>query len=324
MRSIRLLTTLAVLVLTTSVPASGAAEVTARAPVLSEGCAGAHDAATGGSLEVAGEAREWRTYLPSTYDGTTPMPLVLWLHGQGMEAASVEDWTDLVPFADEQGFLVVAPEGHAPDSGWMWEPGVADIPLTTDDRDIAFIDALLDALGENLCLDLARVYATGFSMGGHGVMALACALDERIAAVAPAAMFSDLGDGCQPQRPVPVLALSQTADEYVFWDGGLGDFLSDELPWGTTKGEEPFFQRAAWSLSELERAAAMALRNGCDPGPASEALGEGVTRLSWPCPAGGSVELVVVDGGEHGWLIDSAPASMSELMWAFFRRFAIS
>ena len=88
-------------------------------------------------------------------------------------------------------------------------------------------------------------------------------------------------------------------------------------------GEEPFFQRAAWSLSELERAEAMALRNGCDPGPESAALGETVTRMVWRCPAEGSVELVVVDGGEHGWLIDSDPASMSELMWTFFSRFAL-
>lgn len=324
MQSIRLLTILAALVLTASIPVYGATGVAERAPVPSQGCGEASEGTQGGSLEVAGETRSWRTYVPSTYAGTMPMPLVLWLHGQGMEAASVEDWTDLVPFADEQGFVVVAPEGHAPDSGWMWEPSVADIPLTTDDRDIAFIDALLDSVGEELCLDLARVYATGFSMGGHGVMALACALDDRIAAVAPAAMFSDLGEGCQPERSVPVLALSQTADEYVFWDGGLGDFLSDRLPWGSTKGEEPFFQRDAWSLSELERAEAMALRNGCDPGPESEAIAEGVTRMSWRCPADGAVELIVVDGGEHGWLIESAPASMSDLTWAFFRRFAMS
>lgn len=129
------------------------------------------------------------------------MPLVLWLHGQGMSAASVEDWTDLVPFAEEHDFVVVAPEGHDPDSGWMWEPGVADIPLTTDHRDIAFIDALLDSLGEELCLDLARVYATGFSMGGHGVMALACALGHRFAAVAPAAMFFDLGEVASRSDP---------------------------------------------------------------------------------------------------------------------------
>lgn len=68
----------------------------------------------------------------------------------------------------------------------------------------------------------------------------------------------------------------------------------------------------------------MALRNGCDPGPEREAIAEGVTRMSWRCPADGAVELIVVDGGEHGWLIESAPASMSELLWAFFSRFAMS
>lgn len=120
MRSIRLLTTLAALVLTGSMTASGATEGADRAPVPSQGCGEVSDTTQSGSLEVAGETRSWRTYVPSTYDGTAPLPLVLWLHGQGMSAASVEDWTDLVPFADEQDFVVVAPEGHAPDSGWMW------------------------------------------------------------------------------------------------------------------------------------------------------------------------------------------------------------
>jgi polyhydroxybutyrate depolymerase len=323
MRSVRLLTTLVALVLTISPPASGATQVAERAPVPSEGCGDASDAIRSDGLEVAAETRRWRSFVPTTYDGAAPLPLVLWLHGQGMSAASVEEWADLVPFAEEHDFVVIAPEGHAPDSGWMWEPDVSDIPLTTDNRDIAFIDALLDSLSEELCLDLARVYATGFSMGGHGVMALACALDDRIAAVAPAAMFSDLGAACAPERLVPVLAIAQTADDVVFWDGGLGDFLADRLPWGTTKGDEPFFQRPAWSLSELERAEAMALRNGCDPGPESEALAEAVTRMIWRCPADSPVELIVVEGGDHSWMIDTAPVSASDLMWAFFERFAL-
>jgi polyhydroxybutyrate depolymerase len=274
-------------------------------------------------LDVSGESRSWRTITPPAYDAATPLPLVLWLHGQGMDAGSVAEWTDLAQAGADDDFVVVAPQGHRPDSGWMWEPGNADIPLSYENRDVAFIAALIDQLAADLCIDLARVYATGFSMGGHGVMALACALDDRIAAVAPTAMFSDLGAACAPKRPVPVLAIAQTADDVVFWDGGLGDFLADRLPWGTTKGDEPFFQRTDWSLSELERAEAMALRNGCDPGPESEAIAEDVIRMSWRCSAASPVELIVVEGGDHSWMIDTAPVSASDLMWAFFERFAL-
>lgn len=321
-RAIHLLVVLLPMMLLLALPASAAVD---GAPVASSGCGDASAAApqARGSLEIAGEERRWRTTVPSKYDGSTPMPLVLWLHGQGMDAASVDDWTDLASAAERFGFVSVAPQGHAPDAGWMWEPATADVPLSVRNRDIAFIDALIDRLAVETCIDLSRVYATGFSIGGHGVMALACALGGRIAAVAPAAMYSDLGTACVSERPVPVLAIDQTADEYVLWDGGLGDFLSDRLPWGTTKGEEPFFTRPDWSRSAIDRVESVAVRNGCQPGPAAEPVAEAVDRLVWTCPDQADVELIVVDGGEHAWLIESAPASTSDLMWSFFERFAL-
>jgi predicted esterase len=51
--------------------------------------------------------------------------------------------------------------------------------------DVAFVDALLDTLSETYCLDLDRLYATGFSNGGMFAWQAATSLAHRFAAVAP-------------------------------------------------------------------------------------------------------------------------------------------
>jgi polyhydroxybutyrate depolymerase len=294
-----------------------------RPPMASEACGSASaDPEVSPSVEIDEGIRSLRTHIPSAHDGATPLPLIIWLHGQGMSASDMDDVTNLSDFGERHGIVVTAPQGHDPDSGWMWEPGTAEFEPGVENRDVAFIGALLDQLGSELCLDLARVYATGYSIGGHGASVLACRLSDRIAAVAAAPMFADLGDSCAASRAVPMLAFHQTGDEYVLFEGGLGDFLGDTLPWGTTKGEEPFFQRADWSVSTVDRAESIALRDGCQAGATSTPIAEGVVRLSWACPEGADVGLVVVEGGGHDWMIEGGPDT-NELMWAFLSRFAL-
>jgi polyhydroxybutyrate depolymerase len=294
-----------------------------RPPMASEACGSASaDPEVSPSVEIDEGIRSLRTHIPSAHDGATPLPLIIWLHGQGMSASDMDDVTNLSDFGERHGIVVTAPQGHDPDSGWMWEPGTAEFEPGVENRDVAFIGALLDQLGSELCLDLARVYATGYSIGGHGASVLACRLSDRIAAVAAAPMFADLGDSCAASRAVPMLAFHQTGDEYVLFEGELGDFLGDTLPWGTTKGEEPFFQRADWSVSTVDRAESIALRDGCQAGATSTPIAEGVVRLSWACPEGADVGLVVVEGGGHDWMIEGGPDT-NELMWAFLSRFAL-
>ncbi len=41
----------------------------------------------------------------------------------------------------------------------------------------------------------------------------------------------------------------------------------------------------------------IALRNGCEPEPTVEAIGDELERWTWDCPSGAEVELVTHDGG---------------------------
>src|SRR5690242_7999013 len=65
-----------------------------------------------GSLAVGGQTRSYLGHLPSGYDGTSAMPLLLALHGGGGQAKGMNGLTHLNQIADEHGFLVVYPDGY--------------------------------------------------------------------------------------------------------------------------------------------------------------------------------------------------------------------
>jgi polyhydroxybutyrate depolymerase len=146
-------------------------------------------------------------------------------------------------------------------------------------------------------------------------------------------------DGCEFERPVPVIAFHGTADTFVAFDGGLGSSVDDlPSPDGSgTLGDDATVEDAAEEAdvgpSIPEVAAAWAERNGCETTPEEEAVSGEVTAQVFPCPTGAETELYVVDGGGHTWpgsdFDDSISAivghvtheiSANELMWAFFQQ----
>ena len=139
----------------------------------------------------------WELAVPPDPRGETPLSLVIALHGGGEFYSSER----VLALAEEEGFVAVAPRDAYQDFWMMWDPQLPGYDLSLDNPDIALVDALIDQLGEELCLDLARVYATGFCVGGGGALVLGCVLDERLAAVAPVSSAFDPGDACNTSDP---------------------------------------------------------------------------------------------------------------------------
>ncbi|HEY5596077.1 MAG TPA: polyhydroxybutyrate depolymerase, partial [Candidatus Bipolaricaulota bacterium] len=88
--------------------------------LLLAGCSGWPDQAQGlqqdagdvaGTLVFDGRARTYLLHLPPAYDGTTLLPLVIFLHGGGGNAAGAVERYGLSEEADQQGFIVVYPNG---------------------------------------------------------------------------------------------------------------------------------------------------------------------------------------------------------------------
>ena len=316
MRAIRaLIIGVALLVGTTVGVGSQAGEdPTARPPIPSVGC-GSSTVVSGqypdNELEVDDLVRTWAMYVPEAHDGVTPLPL--WLHFHG--TPGVASPNAALRVARDEGFVVVAPQGFETQmgfpGGWMFGEEDTGIDLTSANPDIDLVDALIDEIGAELCIDLARVYAAGHSGGGIASSVLACVLDERIAAVAPVANPLDLGAACEPERAVPHLSVIGTGDGY--FEGLAADVWS----------EHPIPQALA-SAHHIDRTAALAQRHGCEPDPVVEFVEEGVERLTWSCPPGADVALVVIEDGTHSWQPAFAPVGdyydTSEAVWEFFEQ----
>lgn len=298
---------------------AGRSDPLSRPAIPSAGCgvSGVEPGLHSGNMEVADVDRTWELAVPSVHDGQTPLPLVVGLHG-GDEFYSS---TRLLALAEDEGFVAVAPRDAYQDWWMVWEPQLPGYDLSLGNPDIALVAALIDRLGEGLCLDLARVYATGFSIGGGGTSVLGCVLDDRLAAVAPVGGVIELGETCNTQRPVPVLAIHGIYDVDVpFEGGGPADwFLNLVMKDGSHVRDSAWGQWLMDALGSVpDTLSATAVRYGCEPEPVVEALGH-ADHYVWACPDDAAIELVAHDGG-HTWLSNTDGRKTEQLIWDFFEQ----
>jgi len=272
--------------------------------------------ATTDTIISSGEKREYLLYVSKSYDRTKPTPLVISLHTSmswPSSSMAISQW-NLV--ADENGFMVVYPEGtgFGPKS---WEMTGSETPSRMPD--VIFISELIDKLEASYNIDKTRIYANGMSNGGGMAFVLSCTLSDRIAAVGMVSAGLDPGwSWCTDHRPVPVIAFHGTADPICPYYGGRTRFGDDIFP------SVPSFM-ANW-----------ARRNRCEPNPIESAVAADVTRLQYTdCADDASVVLYTVKGEGHQWpggkpivakwLVGPYSRSIdaTRQMWAFFREHAL-
>jgi polyhydroxybutyrate depolymerase len=149
-----------------------------------------------------------------------------------------------------------------------------------------------------MCIDKARIYATGFSGGGRMTSLLGCRLGARIAAIAPVSALRWPAP-CQG-RPIPVLSFHGLADPQNTYAGRVEG------------------RNGEWIESVPEALEGWGKHNGCDsklieedpPGPLS-------TMRYVGCRAGTEVRLIRIDGLGHTWT--RREIDTTEVMWQFFK-----
>jgi polyhydroxybutyrate depolymerase len=275
------------------------------------------------TLIVGGLKRTYVVHVPKGNDSKNPIPVVLALHGATMNGPMMAWFSGLNKKADESGFIVVYPNGTGSSSSFTWNGGNCCGSATQNNvDDVAFIDALLDDLMTSYHVDTRRIYATGMSNGAIMAYRLAVELSDRIAAIAPVsgALGTEIG---HPKRPVSVLHLHGTLDEFIPFDGG--------------KGAKSTSQTDFCSVDQTIRA--WVTSNGCNRGPQVDVLSKSgdemtVTRKTHSAGKDGTeVILVVIEGGGHTWpgmrsqakILGKSALSISanDLMWKFFEKHAM-
>lgn len=175
-----------------------------------------------GSITHDAMQRDYRLYVPSVYDGSEEVPLVINLHGYTSNAFEQEIYGDFRPVADTANFIVIHPEGTLDNTGTTFWNAFGSPNETVDD--VGFVSALIDSIASEYNIDMNRVYSTGMSNGGFMSYKLACDLSYRIAAIASVtgAMIDPSLVPCNAVHPTPVMQIHGTADPTVPYLGSVG------------------------------------------------------------------------------------------------------
>src|SRR5579862_4376500 len=166
------------------------------------------------TLTFQGQPRTYLLYVPTSYKGDARVPLVFNFHGYGSNASQQMQLANFGPIADKNDFLVVAPNGQDPEHGRHWSFATSG----GLQNDITMVSALLKHLEGALCVDPARVYATGMSDGGAMTSVLACTLSDKIAAFAAVAVIIFCGNS--QNRAVAIESYAGSKDPVVPSNGG--------------------------------------------------------------------------------------------------------
>lgn len=234
---------------------------------------------------VAIPGGDYRVVLPKEWDGKSPRPLLLYLHGYGQSSGDITGDAGLVEAVTELGAILVVPDGlnHA------W----SHVGAPRHERDdLAFLHAVVDDAKRRWAVDTAKVYAAGFSIGGSMVWDLACHRPQGFAAFLPVsgAFWLPYPDRCE--GPVTLRHVHGITDTTVPMAGRtlFGKFTQGDV-------------RKSWDI--------LLAADRCPAAPLRSTREEDLTCQEWSC-GGRTLELCL-----HGDGHDMEPRYLrSGLVWA--------
>ncbi len=176
---------------------------------------------TAGTRTIGTADRPARLIVPPQHDGTTPLPILILLHGYGASATAQDAYFGTTRLARELGLYLVLPDGTLDTGGRrFWNAGACCDFGGVDVDDVAYLTDLLDQAEALVNVDPTRVYFLGHSNGGFMSYRMACELSDRITAIASLAGTEAEAVPCTPSGPVSVLHMHGTADTTILYEGG--------------------------------------------------------------------------------------------------------
>ncbi len=242
-----------------------------------------------------GQERVYRQFVPSSYDGNKPLPVVISSHGLTMTRAQEASFSDWEATADAQGIVVLFTQALGAVPTWKLD--------LDDNPDLTYIDEALARTEKDLCIDTSRVYADGISMGGMISSLMACKMSGKVTAVS---LISGIRfpEGCSPSRPVPMEVFWGRQDVILPFNGGFDiSFLSKGIvgsappqPPSTLAPEDGLFPPVESVVKKWAGA------DGCQLTPTVQQVTANVEKRTFPgCSDRAEVVFYVIADGGHSW-----------------------
>jgi len=275
--------------------------------------------------------RSYLVHVPPSYDDETDVPLVILLHGACLSGWHICEQSDMNKKADEEGFIVVYPNGAQGllisflnrvvwrgCKGLCWNAGFSGAgPYLLKVDDVGFIDAIIERMEKEYAINSSRIYIGGFSLGAFLTYYAGSRLSDKVAAIASVA--GSIGVKTpdysltipESENPLPVIIFHGLKDKGVPY--------------------EPIGQ--GWRLFSVNESVKFWVENNnCNETPiVSESENGNVTIKIYENGTNGSeVILYTVNNGEHWWFGGSLKdefydpyqeISATDLMWEFFEQY---
>lgn len=261
---------------------------------------------THGTLTFGGVDRSFRVFIPFGLRENAKVPLVVALHGGLGSGDQFALTSRFEPLAQDQGFVVVFPDGI----GATWDAGgCCGQASRTNVDDVGFLVALIDLMKREAPIDAGRVFMTGHSNGAMMSFRFGCERPELVKAIAPVAGSLEIPE-CKAGTATNMLAIHGDADQNHPIDGGHGP--------KSIAGVE---------FTSMEKTLALwTTAMGC--GDARKSTDGPLTETDWQgCKNGAIARYIVIAGADHPWpgglpsILGNATEDLdaTKTVWAFFK-----
>jgi polyhydroxybutyrate depolymerase len=317
---------------------SESASATATTTTTSATTAPAHPvlAPTNGStvfnLTFDGRRRDYRIHVPPAAASGKPLPIVINMAGATQNGQIEELLTNMDANADENGYLVVYPDGTriskvltpdpvAKQAQYGWNAGqCCGLPVTRKINDVGFLEKVIADVAARTPVNLRRVYMTGISNGGMMAYAMAAEASTHVAAIASVSGQVEL-PVIHPTRSVPTMEFHSVNDPIAKFNGVPN-------------------KNQLLVLSVMQGIRQWVKADGCSSGSIS--AGQTATPITYAhCKGGAKVVLWRFTGSGHVWpgsTLNTGPKSgwiltgsgrgivlvnADETMWKFFSQYEL-
>lgn len=171
------------------------------------------------TLDTSGTTRQYLLVEPVALEKARRYPLILVFHGDGGEAAGFHQ---KFPFEKASGGDAIVAYPNGLNATW-------DLDTKLDNREVKFVEAIIEDLASRLPVDKLRVFATGYSSGGFLSNVIACQKSGLLRAISSSAGGAPYQQAlawpngytkCPGQEKVAMLALHGESDHGVTLDSG--------------------------------------------------------------------------------------------------------